>query len=161
MKTIFTLLILLFCVVSSHSQNDISIKLLEKPSNALSDSEHNYLFEIKNNSNKEFKNLNISVKNVSCYNSTSKSYKDESSSKKYKSNLDSFVLNKDKRSGLNQLNSKGQSTINFYVRLSTNKNTRLNSANCFEIFIKNNKGKGILSNVITIERLIPDPNDFN
>ena len=162
MRSIFTLLLVFFSVFISFCQNDLTIKLLEKPTNELSDTEHYYLFELKNTSNTDYSNLNISKANVLCEeNGTNKFFKKDSSSNKSKSNLDVSVKNQDKYSDINMLESKAKTTTTFFVKLSKKSTAELNTANCFEIFITNNIANKILSNSIIIESLIPDPNDFN
>ncbi len=162
MRSILTLLLVFFSVFNSFCQNDLTIKLLEKPSNELSDNEHYYLFELKNNSNTDYKNLSISNANVLCIeNGTNKFFKKDSFSKKSKSNLDVSVKNQDKHTDINMLDCKAKTTTTFFVKLSKKNNAELNTANCFEILLTNNVGNKILSNTIIIESLIPDPNDFN
>ncbi len=159
----------------SHSQNDISISLAEKPTNALSDPEHYYLIELNNNSAKQFENLNISIINVSCKDDSgsSKFYKDHSKtnngSKERKdgkngysgSNLDVSVLKKDKVTTIQNLNLNGRSTVVFNIKYARNQSTKLNTANCFEIVVKSSDNEKELSNKLIIEQLIPDPNDFD
>jgi outer membrane protease len=162
MRSIITLLLVFFSVFNSFCQNDFTINLLEKPSNELSDNDHYYLFELKNNSKTDYKNLTISKANVLCKeNGNNKFFKKNSFSKKSKSNLDISVKNQDKHSDINALDSKAETTTTFFVKLSKKNNAELNTANCFEIFITNNVGNEILSNTVIIESLIPDPNDFN
>jgi hypothetical protein len=169
MKAIFTVLIVLIGTTVSYSQNDISIKFLEKPSNPLSDSEHYYLFELKNNTNKDLTELEVSTRLVSCNNSsTNESYKDQKTNYKG-NNLNSSIFETDKITPINQFNLGPKAVTNFYLMYSRNKKVNFNTANCFEIVVtkKNGKGKNKdkdedkLSNVITVERLIPDPNEFN
>ena len=162
MRSILTFLLVFFSVFNSFCQNDLTINLLEKPMNELSDNDHYYLFELKNNSNTDYKNLIISRANVLCQeNGTNKFFKKDSFSKKSKSNLDISVKNQDKYSDINTLDSKANTTSTFFVKLSKKNSAELNTANCFEILITNNVGNKILSNSLIIESLIPDPNDFN
>ncbi len=172
MKKKYTILIVMFSAALSFSQKNITMSLLEKPVNPLSASDHYYLIEVKNDTNSMYKNLQVSIKNVSCNpnSETSKTYTDQTKLKT-SPGLNYSILETDKVTPINQLNVDANSTKKIYIKFSRNNSTKLNTAHCFEILIENtnssgknsgkNSGKGVLSKPLTIEQLIPDPNDFN
>lgn len=172
MRSTYTILLVMFSAAFCFSQNNITISLIERPDNPLSDPDHFYLFEVKNNTTNTYKDLQVYITNVPCNTNSelSNTYTDQTKLKT-QPGLNYSMIETDKITPINQLNVNANSTKNFYIKFSRNNSTILNTAHCFDIEIENSNStakssgkktvKGVSSKTLTIEQLIPDPNDFN
>ena len=70
------------------------------------------------------------------------------------------IFDKQKSKTINTLNIPSGKTIEFYLKITRPTNARQNSWNCTEVKAVTSNGI-LLSNIITIESLIPNPNDVN
>lgn len=149
MKT--TIKILVMCLYSTlmfgQENFELSIKVDSKES--ISKLEHYYLLELKNNSKQSTK-INIEAISGNCSNLELS----KQSSLKYE------VITKSKNKIFEILTVQPGKSIEFYIKINRNNNTKLNTWNCANISAVSTNGTK-LSNTITIKSLIPNPKNFN
>jgi len=148
MKTIVTIIIACLSTIGLSGQEDLSLKIIEGSDKPNSDSEHLYLLEATNNTKAEI-SFNILVANKPC-----------NDSKLAQTELSQEVLNLHKSNRIDKMVVMPGDSLKFYVKLSRPADAKLNTWNCTEVKAVSRKGS-LISNLITIESLIPNPNDSN
>jgi biopolymer transport protein ExbD len=150
MKTTTTLLLLVcFNVLSTFGQQGLELSLKKDTEEITSKTEHVYVIEVKNVSNKS-ETFYLNAINTSC-----------NQAKISQVNLIQELLQiNNSRLKLNQITLKGKGSYEFVVKISRPLNTRLNTWNCTEITAAS-KDKRISSNSLIIKTFIPNPKDFN
>ena len=94
--------------------------------------------------------VNISTKNIECPN-VSKSDQIE---------FNQLLLEKNQQSKIQQLTVQPGKSVEFFVKLSRPKDAKLSTWNCTQIVAETIDGKA-MSNSVTIESLVPNPNNNN
>jgi alpha-L-arabinofuranosidase len=148
-KNAITILLICFSFQLFFSQSSLSLSVKKKSDKTLTETEHYYLMEVTNTTSDAIK-FNVAFKNTACQNVNASK----------QAPLNQSVLNKDKSKALKQLNVKPNESLEFYVKISRLKNTKLDTWNCSEVKAISNTGE-LLSNSVTIKSLIPDPKKFN
>lgn len=146
MKTIATIILVVFSTLNSFSQETLKLSIIKGTEKPNSETEHFYLLKVSNTTNSEF-TFNISATNKSCNNE-----------QLLQTDLKQEILDKQKSKILDVINIQTGKTVEFYVKISRTQNATQNSWNCTEIKAISNNGN-VLSNIITIESLIPNPNN--
>ncbi|GGW62109.1 hypothetical protein DFQ11_102443 [Winogradskyella epiphytica] len=147
MKTIITIIIVGFSLVSTYGQ-DLNLSIIKETDQPDSMTEHFYVIGVTNSSKKN-SSFSITANNKLCAKENSPQI-----------DFSHDVLSKNKSIQPKPLNIKPGETIEVYVKLSRANNTQLNTWNCTEIIATSNDNK-VLSNALTIVSFIPDPKDFN
>ncbi|WP_298761378.1 hypothetical protein [uncultured Psychroserpens sp.] len=148
-KIVITVLLACFGFQSFFGQEQLRLSLKKDSDKTVNETEHFYLMEIKNNANKSIE-FSISTENVAC----------ENVSAQKQVPLNQNTLNKQKSNTAKSMSIGAGETLEFYVKISRPKNTKLNTWNCSEVKAISKTGKS-LSNPIIIKSLIPDPKSFN
>lgn len=149
MKTIATILLMCFGVLMCQGQNKLKLSIKQGSDAPNSETEHMYLLELSNTSSVA-SSVNISTLNKECANIK----------KTDQTDFEQVLLDKNKQSRIQQIVVQPGKTVEFYVKLSRPRGARLNTWNCTEILAVANDGKA-LSNSVSIESLIPNPNNNN
>jgi len=149
MKTIVTLLIMCLYSTFMFGQQSFELSIKKNSDEPISKSEHYYLLELKNTSNHSSK-INIEAISGNCSNLEL----NKQSTLKYE------VTNKGKNKTFEILTVQSGESIEFYIKINRNSNTKLNTWNCANISAVSENGTK-LSNTITIKSLIPNPKNFN
>ena len=148
MKTIVTIVLICFSALYSYSQGPLKLSIIKGTEKPNTENEHFYLLEISNTS-KATASFNISAPDKSCNNT-----------KLQQTEMKQEIFDKQKSKTINTLNIPSGKTVEFYLKITRPTNAKQNSWNCTEIKAVTNNGE-LLSNIITIESLIPNPNDVN
>ena len=148
MKTIVTIVLICFSALYSYSQGPLKLSIIKGTEKPNTENEHFYLLEISNTSNATT-TFNISASDKSCNNT-----------KLQQIEMKQEIIDKQKSKTINTLNIPSGKTIEFYLKITRPTNARQNSWNCTEVKAVTSNGI-LLSNIITIESLIPNPNDVN
>ncbi|MBN4057963.1 hypothetical protein JYT34_00805 [Olleya sp. AH-315-K02] len=150
MKTTTTLLLLVcFNVLSTFGQQGLELSLIKDTEETTSKTEHVYVIEVKNVSNKS-ETFYLNTNNISC-----------EQAKKSQVNLiqELFQIN-NSRIKSNKITLKGKGSYEFIVKISRPLNTKLNTWNCTEITAVSLDTR-LSSNPLIIKTFIPNPKDFN
>lgn len=148
MKTIASIVLIFFSVFFSYGQGQLKLSIVKGTENPNTEKEHLYLLEVTNKGN-QVSTFNVTASNASCNNERVKQVE-----------LNQEVLDKHKTKKIQTINVQPGKSVEFYVKITRPNNTKQNSWNCTEIKAVSNDGN-VLSNIITIESLIPNPNDVN
>lgn len=154
MKTFATLLMLSIGMLCSYAQEPLKLTLKKGSDEPTTKTEHFYLVEITNTSNK-VTTTTITVQNTSC--------KEDKSMEKTTVKTPAMrqtVLDTSKSKQLNQVTLQPGKTVEFYLKLTREQSAQLNTWNCSKIVALSNESK-TMSNELTIESYIPNPKDFN
>ncbi|HLT34614.1 MAG TPA: hypothetical protein VKZ98_12530 [Aquaticitalea sp.] len=149
MKTITSLLLICFGVLLCQAQDQLKLSIKKGSDAPNYEKEHSYLLEIANTGSKIF-NANITIKNIECSNIKEVNQTD----------FNQEIWDKAQQNRMRTIAIQPGTSIEFYVKLSIPAGAKLNTWNCAEIVAMSNEDK-ILSNSITIESLIPNPNNNN
>ncbi|OUS00005.1 hypothetical protein A9Q86_11210 [Flavobacteriales bacterium 33_180_T64] len=148
-KIVIAVLLVCFGFQSIFSQEQLSLSLKKDSDKTVNETEHFYLMEITNNAKTNLP-FSISTENTSCEN--------VSPSKQVL--LKQNTLDKQKTKALTKMSIEPGASLEFYIKISRSKNTKLGTWNCTEIKAISNTGQ-LLSNPVIIKSLIPDPKNFN
>lgn len=148
MKTIATIILVVFSTLNTFSQDALKLSIIKGTEKPNSETEHFYLLEISNTTNAEI-TFNISATNKPCNNE-----------QLLQTDLKQEIFNKQKSKQLDVINIQTGKTVEFYVKISRTANAKQNSWNCTEIKAISSNGN-VLSNIITIESLIPNINNVD
>lgn len=149
MKTIATIILVCFGVMVCQGQSQLKLSIKQGSDAPNSETEHMYLLELSNPSTK-VSNVTISTTNKACVDVK----------KADQTDFNQVLLDKTSRGTLQQLVVQPGNSVEFYVKLTRPKDARLSTWNCTEIVATSVDGKP-LSNPVTIESLIPNPNNNN
>ncbi len=149
MKTVATIILVCFGVLVCQGQNQLKLSIKKGSDAPNYETEHMYLLELSNSSSVA-SSVNISTKNKECSNVK----------KADQTEFQQVLLEKNQKSRIQQIVVQPGKTVEFYVKLSRPNNAKLNTWNCTEIVAVSNEGR-YLSNAVSIESLIPNPNNNN
>ena len=149
MKTIATIILVCFGVFLCQGQSQLKLSIKKGSDAPNYASEQLYLLELSNNGSTA-SNITISIKNIDCANIK----------KADQTDFNQVLLDKSKQKNLQQIVVQPGKSVEFYVKLTKPNNARLNTWNCTEIVATSSEGR-TASNAITIESLIPNPNNDN
>jgi hypothetical protein len=149
MKTIATILLVCFGVFLCQGQSQLNLSIKKGSDAPNSETEHMYLLELSNTSSNA-SNVTISASDNECSNVKKADQID----------FEQALLDKNKQGTLQQIVVQPGKTVEFYLKLSRPNGARLNTWNCTKIVAVASDGKA-MSNPVTIESLIPNPNNNN
>jgi 5,10-methylene-tetrahydrofolate dehydrogenase/methenyl tetrahydrofolate cyclohydrolase len=129
------------------SQNKLSLQIVEKSNQELSQSVHWYLLEVKNSSSKTM-NAYVQTKMDICKNLDSRQLQTE---------LEFEVFTESKQPVLKTLLIKPNGTSRFYVKSNHNSKTELGRWNCVEIALVNEIDQSVISETLELRSFIPNP----
>jgi len=148
MKT--SVIVFLMCIGTWFCQGQNLKLTIKQGSDAPNyETEHFYLLELSNTGSVTT-NATISINNKECVNIK----------KIDQTDFASVSLEKNKQSKAQQITVQPGKSVEFLVKLSRPNNAKLNTWNCTEIVAMSKDGIA-LSNAVTIESLIPNPNNNN
>jgi len=149
MKTVATIILVCFGVLFCQGQSQLKLSIKKGSDAPNFETEHMYLMELSN-SGSVASNVTISTSNKECANVK----------KADQTDFDQVIMDKNKQNRLQQIVVQSGKTVEFYVKLSRPNGARLNTWNCTEILAVSNDGRAF-SNAVSIESLIPNPNNNN
>lgn len=148
MKRIAMVVLVCLVTLSSYGQEALELKVKKSSDLPLTAREHLHLIEIKNTSNVAI-SFTLETENVNC----------EAIDSSKLTELNREILNSNKMSKLSTNSIPGNSTSEFYIKISRKPNTPLASYNCLRIKAVTDKSETV-SNTLTIKTWIPDPKNF-
>jgi uncharacterized membrane protein len=149
MKTIATIILVCFGVLLCQGQGQLKLSIKKGSDAPNFETEHLYLLELSNTGSSAT-NVNVSITNKECSNIK----------KVEQTELNQEILDRSKLNRLKNIVVQPGKTAEFYVKLSRPNNARLDTWNCTEIIAMSTEGRA-MSNSVTIESLIPNPNNNN
>lgn len=138
-----------FGVLICQGQNQLNLSIIKGSDAPNYETEHTYLLELANTGSVA-STITISTTNKNC----------ENIKKADQTNFDQIVMDKNSKSKIQQIIVHPGKSVEFSVKLSRPNGARLNTWNCTEIVALSNEGRSV-SNAVTIESLIPNPNNNN